>query len=77
MLVLACFSVKRACYLSPKRKEGVSLGLNIKRREQGRGHSGCPGSLQANRAPQDPATTRCIEPSQASICEGVNIQTDL
>lgn len=66
---LPALGVKRVCCLPPKRKEGVSLGLNIKR-PAGRGHSGCPGALQTNRGPRDPATTRCIEPSQGPDLRG-------
>lgn len=55
VLVLACLSVKRVC-CGPKEERGGKPRLEKLSAEQDRGDSGCPGALQTNRAPLDPAT---------------------
>ncbi|KAG6365277.1 hypothetical protein INS49_006886 [Diaporthe citri] len=72
VLVLACFGV---CCVSPKRKEGVGLGLNNKRR------AGQEWPAQMRSRPiERPRTLQrlgALSPAKPSIGEGVNIQTDL
>lgn len=72
MLVLALVPSLSATSPSPnpKEEEGVGLGPENLSAEESRGHSRCPGALQANRAPQDPAMTWCIEPGQGLDLRG-------
>jgi hypothetical protein len=81
VVVLACLSVKRGLLWAQRGKRGRKPRLEKLSAEQGRGYSGCPGALQTNRAPMGPC--QCLQwpgalnKAKTSICEGVNIQTDL